>query len=472
MNLARMKLAKTKLARTKLTITNRATVNLARTDRAITNRAILNLVITKYLSPLLMLAAFLLLMAGPPAIAQLLRVRIEGTIQPIAAERIARALDAAQARHAVALLIELDTPGGLLESTREMVAKIEASPVPVIVFVAPNGARAASAGFFILESGDVAAMANGTNTGAAHPVTIGGGKMDDVMKAKIENDSAAFLRSYVSRRGRNAAEAEKAVRQSISWTEKEALDLHLIEVVARDEADLLRQLEGRKVQRFDGSTQTLHVANQAVEELPPTLRQRVLGWLMDPNIAFFVLAIGALALYAEFNHPGAIVPGVVGALFILLTMFALNLLPVRYASLALIALAFVLFALEAKFVSHGVLTIGGIVALTLGGLLLVDGPIPEMRVKLAVAVAVSVPFGLITAFLMSIALRARRAKVATGSQGLIGELGIAFSDLAPSGKVFVHGELWNAHSAQPLRSGAQVRVVAIHQLELEVEAAG
>ena len=417
-----------------------------------------------------LLSALLLLISPLPAAAQVLRMRIEGTIQPIAAERVARAINAAQSRRASALLIELDTPGGLLDSTREIVTKIESAPVPVIIFVAPNGARAASAGFFILESGDVAAMANGTNTGAAHPVTIGG-KPAEVMKAKIENDTAAFLRSYVSRRGRNAVEAEKAVRQSISWTEKEALDLHLIEFVARDEADLLRQLEGRKITRFDGSTATLHVANQPVEELPPTLRQRVLGWLMDPNIAFLVLAVGALALYAEFNHPGAIIPGVVGALFILLTLFALNLLPVRYASLALIALAFVLFALEAKFVSHGVLTIGGIVALTLGGLLLVDGPIPEMRVKLEVAIAVSVPFGLITAFLMSIALRARRAKVATGEQGLIGEVGIAFTDLAPSGKVFVHGELWNAHSAKPVRSGAQVRVIAIHQLELEVEVA-
>ena len=419
-----------------------------------------------------LLSAFLLLMAVRPAAAQLLRLQIEGAIQPIAAERVSRAVDTAESRHAAALLIELDTPGGLLESTRAMVAKIEASTVPIIVFVAPNGARAASAGFFILESGDVAAMANGTNTGAAHPVTIGGGQMDDVMKTKIENDSAAFLRSYVSRRGRNAAEAEKAVRQSVSWTEKEALDLHLIDLVARDEADLLRQLDGRVIHRFDGSTQTLHIANQVVEELPPTLRQRVLGWLMDPNIAFIVLAIGALSLYAEFNHPGAIIPGVVGAVFILLALFALNLLPVRYASLGLIALAFVLFALEAKFVSHGVLTIGGIAALTLGGLLLVDGPIPEMRVKLAVALSVSVPFGLLTAFLMSIAWRARRAKVATGSQGIIGELGVACTELAPSGKVFVHGELWNAHSAKPVRSGAQVRVVAIHQLELEVETTG
>lgn len=417
------------------------------------------------------LAAFLLLFVTLPATGQVLRIHIDGAIHPIAAEQISRAIDTAQSRHSAALLIEINTPGGLLDSTREIVGSIEASSVPVIIFVAPSGARAASAGFFILEAADVAAMANGTNTGAAHPVTIGGSP-DEVMKAKIENDTAAFLRSYVSRRERNAAEAEKAVRQSISWTEKEALDLHLIDLTARDEADLLKQLDGRTIHRFDGSTQTLHLTNLKVEELPPTLRQRVLGWLMDPNIAFLVLAIGCLSLYAEFNHPGAIIPGVVGVIFILLTLFALNLLPTRYASLALIALAFVLFALEAKFVSHGILTAGGIASLTLGGLLLVDGPIPEMRVKLLTALAVSLPFGLITAFLMSIAWRARRNKIVTGSQGIVGELGVACTDLLPSGKVFVHGELWNAHSVKPLHSGAAVRVVAVRQLELEVEPTG
>jgi membrane-bound serine protease (ClpP class) len=417
-----------------------------------------------------LLAAFLLLVSALPSAAQVLRLHIDGTIQPIAAERVSRAIDAAEARRAAALLIEIDTPGGLLDSTRDIVTRIEASSVPVIIFVGPSGARAASAGFFILESADVSAMANGTNTGAAHPVTIGS-TPDDIMKAKIENDTAAFLRSYVSRRGHNVEEAEKAVRQSISWTEKEALDLHLIDLTARDEADLLRQLDGRTIHRFDGSSLTLHLAGQPVEELPATLRQRVLGWLMDPNIAFLVLAIGGLSLYAEFNHPGAIIPGVVGVIFVLLTLFALNLLPTRYASLWLIALAFVLFALEAKFVSHGILTVGGIVALTIGGLLLVDGPIPEMRVKLIVSLAVSLPFGLITAFLMSIAWRARRNKIITGSQGIIGELGVARTDLAPTGKVFVHGELWNARAAQPLPSGSPVRVTAIHQLDLEVEPA-
>ena len=275
--------------------------------------------------------AFLLLLAVLPATAQVLRLRIDDTIQPIAAERVARAVDAASSRHASALLIELDTPGGLLDSTREIVSKIEASPVPVITFVAPSGARAASAGFFILEAGDVAAMATGTNTGAAHPVTLGGGQPDEVMKTKIENDTAAFLRSYVSRRGRNADEAEKAVRQSISWTDTEALNLHLIDLTAHNEADLLHQLDGRTITHFDGATQVLHLAGQPVVDLPPTLREQILGWLMDPNIAFLVLVIGALAVYVEFTHPGAIIPGVVGVLFILLALFALNLLPTRFS---------------------------------------------------------------------------------------------------------------------------------------------
>ena len=415
---------------------------------------------------------FLLCILCLPATAQILRVHIDGTIQPIAAEQISRAIDAAQARHATALLIELNTPGGLLDSTREMVTRIESSPVPVIIFVGPSGSRAASAGFFLLEAADVASMADGTNTGAAHPVTLGSGTPDDVMKAKLENDTAAFLRSYVSRRGRNTEEAEKAVRQSVSWTEKEALNLRLIDLTAHDEAELLRKLDGRTVTRFDGTSITLHTANQTVEELPATLRQRVLGWLMDPNIAFLVLAVGALALYAEFNHPGAIIPGVVGVIFVLLTVFALNLLPTRFASLWLIALAFVLFALEAKIASHGALTVGGIVALTLGGLLLVDGPIPEMRVRLAVALAVSLPFGLITAFLMTIALRARRNKVMTGAQGMVGEIGVVRAELAPVGKVFVHGELWDAHATETIPEGTAVRVVSIHDFDLRVERLG
>jgi membrane-bound serine protease (ClpP class) len=402
-----------------------------------------------------------------PCAADVLKITIDGPIHPIAEEYIGRAITAAERRHAEALLIELRTPGGLIDSTREIVEKILASRVPVIVYVAPSGARAA--GFFILESADVAAMAPGTNTGASHPVSLTGGQMDEVMKTKIENDTAAFLRSYVSKRGRNVQTAESAVLKSISWTDQEALSEHLIDIVSPNEQDLLRQLDGRVVQRFDGSSVTLHVAGQRVDDFPMSLRQKILGWLMDPNISFLLLAVGAFAIYAEMNHPGAVVPGVVGVIFILLAVFALNLLPTRFAAITLILAAFVLFALEAKFATHGVLGIGGIVALTLGGLLLVDGPIPELRVHLLTALGVSVPLGVITVFLMNLAIRARRNKVATGSQGLIGETGIAQTELSPAGTVFVHGELWRARSRQTVGNGEQVRVTRVTGLQLEVE---
>ena len=399
----------------------------------------------------------------------IVKIRVDDTIQPITAEYIDRAIEHARQTNADAVLIELSTPGGLLDSTRTIIQTILASPVPVIIYVAPSGARAASAGFFILEAGDVAAMAPGTNTGAAHPVTLGGEKMDDTMKTKVENDSAAFMRSYVGPRGRNVQLAETAVRESKSWTDQEALQQHLIDVVARDQNDLLHQLDGRTIKRFDGKTAKLHLAGDSIDELPMTLKQRILNFLLDPNIAFLVLAVGALALYAEFNHPGAIVPGVVGVVFILLALFALNLLPTRYASLTLILAAFVLFALEAKFATHGILGLGGIVLLTLGGLLLVDGPIPQMRVQLWTALGVSVPLGLITVFLMTIALRARRSKVVTGLQGMIGAVGEARTDIDPEGKVFVQGELWNAHAGSRVGIGEHVVVRKVDGLELEVE---
>jgi membrane-bound serine protease (ClpP class) len=399
------------------------------------------------------------------------KIRVDDTIQPITAEYIDRAIERARQTNADAVLIELSTPGGLLESTRAIIEKILASPVPVIVYVAPTGARAASAGFFILESADVAAMAPGTNTGAAHPVELGGGKMDDTMKQKVENDSAAFMRSFVGPRGRNVALAETAVRESKSWTDQEALQQHLVDLVARDQNDVFHQLEGRTIKRFDGKQVKLDLANASVDDMQMTLRQRILDFLLDPNIAFLVLAIGALALYVEFNHPGAVLPGVVGVIFILLALFALNLLPTRYAAFTLIIAAFVLFALEAKFATHGVLGIGGIALLTLGGLLLVDGPIPQMRVKLLTALAVSVPLGVITIFLMTIALRARRAKVVTGQQGLIGAMGEARTDIDPEGKVFIQGELWNAHAPSRVGIGEQVVVRKVEGLELEVEKA-
>lgn len=411
----------------------------------------------------------LLLLACGSAWPDILKVNVNDTIQPITDEYIGRALAEAQQHGDKAVLIELNTPGGLLDSTRDIVTKILNSTVPVIIYVAPTGSRAASAGFFILESADVAAMAPGTNTGAAHPVTITGGKMDDIMKAKIENDSAAFMRSYVAKRGRNVQIAESAVRESKSFTDAEALKDNLIDTVAANEQELLKSLQGKAVKRFNGTEVKLDVAGQPLRDYDLTLKERILAYIMDPNVAFILLAIGALALYAEFNHPGAVVPGTVGVIFILLAAFALNLLPVRHAALLMILAAFILFGLEAKFATHGVLGIGGIVMLTLGALMLVDAPIPEMRVRLLTALAVSIPVGLITIFLMSIALKARRNKVVTGSQGMIGEVGIARTPLAPQGKVFVHGELWDAVSLVNVAAGESVVVRNVNGLQLQVE---
>jgi membrane-bound serine protease (ClpP class) len=403
--------------------------------------------------------------------AEILRIVVNDTIQPITEEYIARGIDEAARRDDQAVLIEITTPGGLVESTRHIIEKITNSKVPVIVYVYPSGSRAGSAGIFILEAADIAAMAPGTNAGAAHPVMIGlfAPKTDDDMKRKIENDTAALMRSVASRRGRNVDVAVSAVLESKAFTEQEALAQHLIDYVATSEDDLFRQIDSKSFKRFDGQEVTVKLSGQSIAAFDMTLKERILDYLMDPNISFILLAIGALALYAEFNHPGAVVPGTVGVVFILIAAFALNLLPTRFAALSLILMAFALFAAEAKFATHGVLTIGGITLLTLGGLLLVDSPIPEMRVHLLTALTVSIPLGLITAFLMSIALKARRNKMVSGADGLIGETGITQNALCPRGKIFVHGELWDAVSSTNLSAGETVIVRRIDGLLLYVE---
>ncbi len=430
----------------------------------------------KFLLPSRLLVLFGLLIAtvlsAAPTSAEVLKIVINDTIQPITDEYIGRAIQEATASHDQALLIELNTPGGLLDSTRHIIQEILTSQVPVIIYVAPTGSRAASAGFFILESADIAAMAPGTNTGAAHPVMLGlfgDSKMDPVMKEKVENDATAFLRSYVSKRGRNVELAESAVRQSKSFTDQEALSQNLTDYIAPNEQELFKEIASKPVTRFDGKTVTLDLVGQPVRIYDMSLREEILDYIMDPNIAFILLAIGALALYTEFNHPGAVIPGVVGIVFILLAIFALNLLPVRFAALVLILASFALFALEAKFPTHGALAVGGIVTLTLGGLLLVDGPIPQMRVHLFTSLAVSIPLGFITVFLMSIALKARANKIATGEQGLVGEIGMAQTALLPRGKVFVHGEIWDALASSSVPAGESVIVRGVEGLELHVD---
>jgi membrane-bound serine protease (ClpP class) len=420
--------------------------------------------------PLLGLMAGLFLVGfSPSSSAEVLKIVVKDTIQPITVEYISRALDDAARNNDKAVLIELNTPGGLLMSTREIIEKILASPVPVIIYVTPSGSWAASAGYYILQSADVAAMAPGTNSGAGHPVSMGGEKMDDIMKEKVENDSAALMRSVVSKRGRNVEVSETVVRKSTSFTDQEALSQHLIDYVATSEQDLFKQLEGKIVKRFDGKTVTLNLVGEPVRMLDLSVKERILTFIIDPNISYLLLTIGVFALYAEFNHPGAVVPGTVGVIFILLAMFALNLLPTRFAAVVLILASFVLFALEAKLTSHGVLALGGIVTLTLGGLLLVDGPIPQMRVRLLTALAVSIPLGIITVFLMSIALKARANKVVTGAQGLIGQIAVSQSSLSPRGKVLVHGELWDALSSSEVGTGQSVVVRRVNGLQLQVE---
>lgn len=404
--------------------------------------------------------------------ADVLKLVIDDTIQAATEERVERALNQAAARRDDAVLIELNTPGGVMDAMRGIMTKIIASPVPVIIYVTPSGSRAASAGFFILESADVAAMAPGTNTGAAHPVGPFGGDIKGTMKEKIENDATALMRSVVSKRDRNVQIAESAVLQSKSFTDGEALSQKLIDYVAPSENDLFRQIASKPFKRFDGSTVTLNLIGQHERVLEATLKERILSFLMEPDIAFILLAIGALALYTEFNHPGAVWPGTVGIVFILLAIFALHLLPIRFAAVVLIFASFALFALEAKFATHGVLAIGGIATLVIGALLLVDAPIPEMRVKLATALAVSIPLGLITVFLMTVALRARRNKITTGAEGLVGEVAIAQTALTPAGKVFVHGELWDAVATGSVPAGDKVVVRRVDGLQLAVEPAG
>jgi membrane-bound serine protease (ClpP class) len=401
--------------------------------------------------------------------ADVLKLVINDTIQAATEERIERALNQAAAEKDDAVLIEINTPGGVMDAMREIMGEIIASPVPVIIYVTPSGSRAASAGFFILESADVAAMAPGTNTGAAHPVGPFGGDIKGTMKEKIEQDATALMRSVVAKRGRNVQVAESAVLQSKSFTDGEALSQKLIDYVAPNEQDLFRQIASKPVKRFNGQTITLNLTGKPERGIDETLKEHILSFLMDPDIAFILLAIGALGLYTEFNHPGAVWPGTVGIVFILLAVFALHLLPIRFAAVVLIFASFVLFALEAKFATHGVLAIGGISMLVIGGLLLVDAPIPEMRVKLATALAVSIPLGAITVFLMTVALRARRNKVMTGAEGLIGEVAIAQTPLAPTGKVFVHGEIWDAVATANVPAGEKVVVHEVDGLQLKVD---
>ncbi len=398
-------------------------------------------------------------------------VKLDMMIHQVSAEYVERGIAYANDRGAEAILLELDTPGGLVTATQELVQAIYASRVPVITYVAPSGASAASGGFFVLLAGDLAVMAPGTNTGASHPVDLLGMQSDKTMNEKIENDLASYIRSIAQKRGRNVALAEDAVRKSASFTDKEALEDKLIDAVAGSPRDIFTQFDGKPVQRFNGSTTTLHLAGTNVEVYPMTRIESVLIWVADPNIAFLLGVLGLICLYIEFTHPGFVAPGVVGAISLVLALYGFNFLPINYAGVLLIITALALFALEVKVTSHGVLAAGGIVALVFGSIILVKSPWPEGRIRFSTALGVALPLALITIVLLRFAVAAQRRKAVTGEAGMIGLLGVAYTDLDPTGKVMIRGELWGACAAQRIPQGVHVRVREMEGLTLRVESA-
>ena len=405
--------------------------------------------------------------AGQPSAPQAVAISIDGVVHPITLEIVNDAIEQAQAQHAQLLLIRLNTPGGLLQATREIIQRLTASPIPVVTYVTPSGAHAASAGFFLLEAGDVAAMAPHTNTGAASPVVLGQ-EMEKTMREKVENDIAALMRSLTSERGRNSQVAEQAIREAKAYSEKEALDNKLIDLIAADDQQLLRQLDGREITRWDGHKEVLHLGGTQIVEAKKTMRERLMSAIADPNIGFILLVLGALGIYVEFSSPGLIFPGILGAIFALLGLSSLSILPINWTGVALLILSVALFVLEAKYTSHGILGIGATISMVLGAVLLINGP-PESRIHLSTALGVAIPFAAITMFLVSIVVQARRNKVLTGATGMIGEIGTARTALEPEGQVLVRGEYWDAIASNSIPEGARVRVSAMDGLKLRVE---
>jgi len=418
------------------------------------------------LKHLIALASFWLLVSVAYS-GQVDLLTVDAVIGPISARVITGAIEEAQTDGAQALVIELNTPGGLDESMREIIKRILASEVPVIIYISPSGSRAASAGVFMTISAHVAAMAPGTNIGAAHPVNIGG-EMDSVMSEKIANDAAAYIKTLANKRGRNAEWAQEAVYKSVSITEYEALEKNVIDIVATDIRDLLDKCEGRAVELPDTSV-ILATKGAQLKRIEISFANRILEVISNPNIAYILMTIGMMGLYFEFANPGAIIPGVVGAICLLLAFFAFSTLPINYAGLLLILLGLILFIAELKVVSHGVLTIGAIVSLFFGSIMLIETDVPYMDISLSVIIPMVAAIAAFFIFAIWLALRAQGRKVATGVEGMVGEVGTASTDIAAGGTVHIHGEYWNAQSEKPITKGDRIRVVGIEGLVLKVE---
>lgn len=415
------------------------------------------------------LALFLFLFCLPAsaiaAKSEIYVVEFSGAISPGTADFLKSGIKKASDDNVACIIIVFDTPGGLVESMRDIVKAIFASQVPVVIYVAPGGARAASAGVMITMAADIAAMAPGTNIGAAHPVGAGGKEINKTISAKITNDMVAHAKSIARKRGRNAQWVERAVRNSESVTEIEALKENIIDIVAKDLDDLIGQINGRKVQ----DKGVLELDNVKTTVLKETIRNKILKTISDPNIAYILLMIGLAGLYFELSNPGAVLPGVVGGIALILAFFALQTIPVNYAGILLIILALIFFIMEMKILSYGLLSIAGIISLLLGSLMLFDSSDPAMQLSLGVLIPTLV---LVSGFFVTVAtlvFKSQLSKPLTGAKGLVGEVGIVKKDLMPAGKVFVHGELWNATAKDTIQEGAKVRVVDVVNLVLEVE---
>jgi len=391
------------------------------------------------------------------------KITVDAPIHPVTSEYIRHSLDRAEAESAELFLIVLNTPGGLDSSMREIIERLLKARLPVAVYVHPSGGRAASAGFFIGLACDLFIMSPGTSTGAAHPVGVSltGQEMDKTMSDKVVQDAAAFIKTLAEKRGRNVQLAEDAVRLSRSYTETEALRGGLIDLVAKDVPDLLAQLEGKKIKRFDGGEIVLALKGLSVRDVPLSGRQKFLLTISNPNLAYLLLMIGLLGLYFEFANPGAILPGVLGGISLLLAIFAFQILPINYVGLILIILAIILFILEVKVHSYGMLSVGGILAMIIGSLMLIEAPIPELRPSLRFIIPVALAIALIFAVLVWLVVRTHKGRVQTGREGLVGEKGVALTDLELEGKVFVHGEYWKARAEEPIPKGSKIIVSGV-----------
>lgn len=417
-------------------------------------------------------AAVLGLALAVPGGASIYRIVVDAPVHPISSEYITRSIEKAERDNASLLILVLNTPGGLDSSMREIIAKILASRVPVMTYVSPSGARAASAGFYIGVASDLFVMAPGTNTGAAHPVgiSITGQAMDKTMEEKVTHDAASYIKTLAEKRGRNVQAAEDAVRKSLSYTEREALDKGLIDLVAATEQEIIDHFDGKTVRSFDGEEKILRLRGEEVIDIPMSARQKFLITISNPNLAYILLMLGLIGLYFEFSHPGAILPGVIGGISLLLAIFSFQILPINYVGLILILLAIGLFILEVKVQSYGILGVGGVIAMVIGSVMLIDSPIPELRPSLGFIIPLAIGLSLIFFFLLFLVIRAHARKASTGREGLVGEIGLAQTDLSPEGKVFVHGEIWNAEAGEPVAKGSKVRVVRVlDTLKIRVE---